>query len=256
MIYAKWYYGHFVTSDNHYIDFDEGGPELSAIIRSGSYTLEEFAEEIATQMTAVSTLPQIYSASVDRASRVITIVSDTASFDLLVTTGSHFGSTGYTLAGFTGADRTGAMTYAGNGPSGSEFRPQFPLQSLADFTEQREYIDSSVNVAASGYVEVVSFGSARFLDCEMKFQTNVSQTRLIANDPAGVANLKDFLESSVQKGRMEFMADVGDPDTFVKCILESTPESQQGTAYKMKRMIGQGLYDYFETGALRFREVF
>lgn len=256
MIYSKWYYGHIVTSDNNYIDFDEGSGEVSVTLRNGSYTLEEFAEEIATQMTVGSLLPQTYTANVSRETRQITIVSDTSNFELLVTSGSHVGASAYALAGYTGADRTGAQSYTGNLGSGDSFEAQFPLQSLTDFSEQKQYLDSSVNVAASGYVEVVSFGAVRYLDCDIKFQTNTPQKRLIMNDPQGFENLKAFMEYAVQKGRMEFMLDSSAPDTYVKCILESTPDSSDGTGYKVKRMIGQNLYDYYETGGLRFREVF
>lgn len=254
MSYSKWYYGHLVTRDNNQLDFDEGGPELTAELRPGSYTLEEFASEIATQLTVEG--GQTYTATVSRETRKITIAA-TSNFTLRVATGTHFGTSAYTLAGFTGSNRTGDNEYVGNAPSGSEFIPQFPLQSLSDFSESREYIDSSVNIAASGYVEVVSFGSIRKMECEVKFQTNIFQKNaVIRNDPDGFQNLKDFMEYAVRKGRMEFILDQGDPSDFVNCILDSTEAGQDGTAYKIKRMIGQNLWEYFETGPLKFREVF
>ena len=253
-IYSKWYYGHFVTAENNYIDFDEGGSELSAILRPGSYTLEEYASEIATQMTAVSTLPQTYTATVNRSSRKITIAS-VASFTLRVTTGTHVGVSGYALGGFV-VNATGT-SLTGTDPSGSAFAPQFPLQSLSDFNEQREYIDSSVNLAASGIVEVVSFGSITRMDCEIKFQTNVAQANyLIKNDPNGFQNFKDFMEYAVRKGRMEFILDQASPASFVKSILDKTSASQQGTGYELKRMTSMKLWDYYESGPLSFREVF
>lgn len=251
-IYSKWYYGHLITSDNNAIDFDEGGAELTATLRPGSFTLEEFADEIAAQMTSVGA--QTYTAAVNRASRRITI-SAAGSFTLRVTTGTHLGTTAYTLAGFI-ANSTGTTATGANG-SGSEFAPQFPLQGLVDFSQQREYIDSSVNIAASGYVEVVSFGSITRMDCQIKFQTNVAQANyLIKNDPAGFQNLKDFMEYGVQKGRMEFIVDQSAPASFVKCILDKTSASQNGTGYELKRMISEKLWDYYESGPLGFREVF
>jgi hypothetical protein len=254
MIYSKWYYGHLITSDNNKIDFDEGGSELTATIRPGSYTLEEFADELASQMTATG--GQTYTTSVNRAARLITL-SATSNFTLRVSTGTHAGTTAYLLAGFTGSNRTGDNEYTGDTESGEEFAPQFPLQSLSDFSEQREYIDSSVNMAASGYVEVVSFGSIRRMDCEIKFQTNVAQTNLlIKNDASGFQNFKDFMEYAIKKGRMEFMLDQSDPDSFVNCILDKTDKSQNGTAYELKRMNSMKLWDYFESGSLSFREVF
>jgi hypothetical protein len=253
--YAKWYYGHIITADNNYIDFSEGGPQISAVLRPGSYTLEEFADEIAAQMTAVSTLPQTYTASVNRASRRITI-SSAGTFQLLVSTGTHSGTSAFALAGFSGANKTGAATYTSLDGSGYEFAPQFPLQSLSDFSESKEYLDSSVNVAASGQVEVVNFGSVSYMDCEIKFQTNVTQANyLIKNDSSGFQNLKDFLEYAIKKGRMEFILDQAAPENWVKCILEKTPANNMGTAYQIMRMTSMQLWDYFETGSLRFREV-
>lgn len=250
--YSKWYYGHLITSDNNKIDFDEGGSELTATIRPGSYTLEEFADEIGSQMTSVGA--QTYTASVNRASRRITITA-AGSFTLRVTTGTHLGTTSYTLAGFT-ANSTGTTATGANG-SGSEFAPQFPLQSLSDFSQQREYVDSSVNIAASGYVEVVSFGSITRMDCQIKFQTDIAQANyLIKNDPSGFQNLKDFMEYAVRKGRMEFITDQAAPASYVKCILDKTSASQNGTGYELKRMIADKLYDYYESGPLGFREVF
>lgn len=252
--YSKWYYGHLITADNNKIDFDEGGAELTATLRPGSFTLEEFADEIATQMTEASTLPQTYTATVNRASRRITI-SSAASFTLRVTTGTHLGTTAYTLAGFT-VNATGTSLTGANG-SGYEFAPQFPLQGLSDFSEQRDYIDSSVNIAASGYVEVVSFGSITRMDCEIKFQTNVAQANyLIKNDPVGFQNFKDFMEYGIKKGRMEFILDQAAPASFVKCILDKTSANQHGTGYELKRMTSMKLWDYYESGPLSFREVF
>jgi hypothetical protein len=254
MSYSKWYYGHLITRDNNQIDFDEGGSELTAELRPGSYTLEEFADEIAAQMTTEG--GQVYTATVSRETRKITI-SATSNFTLRVATGTHLGTTAYLLAGFTGANRTGDNEYVSNNSSGSEFIPQFPLQSLSDFSESREYIDSSVNIAASGYVEVVSFGSIRKMECEIKFQNILNQkVGPIRNDPSGFQNLKDFLEYAVRKGRMEFMVNEGDPSSYVDCILDTTEAAQDGTGYKIKRMIGQNLWEYFETGPMRFREVF
>jgi len=251
--YSKWYYGHLITADNNKIDFSEGGgPELTATLRPGSYTLEEFADELASQMTAVG--GQTYSTSVNRASRRITI-SAPSSFTLRVTTGTHLGTTAYTLAGFI-TNSTGTTATGANG-SGSEFAPQFPLQGLLDFSQQREYVDSSVNIAASGYVEVVSFGSITRMDCEIKFQTNVAQANyLIKNDPSGFQNFKDFMEYGIKKGRMEFILDQSVPSNYVKCILDRTGASQNGTAYELKRMISDKLWDYYESGPLGFREVF
>jgi hypothetical protein len=52
------------------------------------------------------------------------------------------------------------------------------------------------------------------------------------------------------------MPDRNNPNSFEIFILESTPESQDGTAFRLLENFGDGLAFHFETGVLRFRKVF
>lgn len=161
------------------------------------------------------------------------------------------------MIGFTATDFTGLTSYTGTLPSGKEFIPQFILQEFVDFDNNIKSSQASVNESGSGVVEVISFGRIKFMECNVRFQTNTAMPKNapIDNDSSGVANLRDFLDDATLKGDLEFIPDRDDPDTFTTCLLESTPESREGVDFKLKEQFGDGLAGYFQSGKLIFREV-
>lgn len=253
--FSVFYYGQEVTSFSFAFDFNEGAGELQATIPIGSYTLSEIATELQTQLNSVGTLT--YQVTVNRVTRVITISAD-GNFSILRGTGTRAGQGVYPVIGFSGStDLSGSSSYVADGPSGSEYRPQFILQDHVSTDNQREFIDPSINEAASGEQEIIRFGTRRFLDCNIKFSTNIFQPSgaPILNQANGVANLRAFMEYATEKLKIEYMPDVNTRGTFEKLILESTPESRDGTNFKLKEMYSMNLAGYFETGVLRFRKV-
>lgn len=249
-------YGHTIDVTNNYIDFDEGGGELSAIITSGSYTLGDFADEIARVMNAAGA--NTYSVSVDRTSRNITISAD-ATFSLLVTTGTHTAISAFALMGFT-TNRSGVATYESDGASGSYYEPQFRLQSYMAFNENKKTVDSKVNESSSGNVEVVTYGSKRLMKCEIKFASDIvaiggKKQEAIDANATGVQDLIDFMEYITTKAPIEFVPDKTVPATFDECILESTAQSRDGVDYELRNMYAEGFLDYYKTGTLTFRKL-
>lgn len=255
--FSVFYYGHTVTAENYAIDFKEGGSEIQASLNIGDYTLSEYAVEIARAMNAASA--KTYTVSVNRTNRKLMIAVDSGTFSLLTTTGSRAGISAFSMMGFSGADKTGASSYLGDTGSGSEYLPQFILQDHIAPENFRKFIQPTVNESASGKVEVVRFGEKRFLECRIMFATDIAQvgqaTTLIKDNPTGVLDLRTFLEYATTKARMEFMPNVDARSTFNKVILESTPESNEGTDFKLEEMFGKNMPGYFDTGKLRFREV-
>lgn len=251
--YSSFYYGHTIDTTNYAIDFKEGaGPELQATVSPGSYSLEDFAQAVATALNTAGALN--YTASVDRVSRKITFAADGV-FSLLVATGSRLANTAFTLAGFTGADRTGAATYEGNAVSGFVYYPQFILQDHIPKEKNIKAIDPVVNKSAAGVTEVVRFGTERMVTCNIKYITDTTMppSSPIVNNASGVEDAIDFIEYAVQKKPFEYMPDKDAPDTFDKVILESTPKSPQGTDYEMKELYDQQLPGFFETGKIVMR---
>jgi hypothetical protein len=241
---SAFYFGHTITVANASLDFDEGGPELQANLNPGDYTLEEFLGEVKRAMDAVGALT--YSVSIDRTTRIITIAS-TSNFRLRVASGTRFGTTAYTLMGFTGADRSGAATYNGNAGSGSEYLPQHKLWDYVSDDDLVEKTDAVVNTSASGKVQVVLFGTTMFIEFKMGFATNkiISPCQPeIETRTDGVAKLRAFMSYTITKAKFEFMPDRTNRNAFKKVLLERTDESRDGTAFRLsERKYAPGYYD-------------
>ena len=256
--YSAWYYGIVVTGDNNILSFSEdGGLEEFAFLRTGSYTITDFAFEIARAMNEVAEENE-YSVLVDRSQRLLTIQAVNASplnFDLKVASLTS-GNPVFETAGFVGSDRTGGTSYQGTLPVGSSYTTQFKLQDFIDFQDNQKAQESKVLQSATGEVEVVKFGNVQIMECNLLFITDIQQDvgSYIRSNPNGVNDARDFLLYAITKGPMEFIPDIVDPDTYTKCILEFTPESQDGTGFKLKEEYTRGLVGYFTTGRLGFRK--
>jgi hypothetical protein len=251
---SAFYYGHIVDETNNNLSFDEGGSELIGVLNVGAYTLTDYANEVIRALNEAGA--DTYSVVINRATRILTISSDGTTFNILTTSGSTAGTTAWTMAGFTGADKTGSLSYAGDTGSGSAFLPQFLLQSYVSFDDNVRFNKSRVYESASGIVQSVSYGTLNFMECNVKFATNIDQGKNspIETNLTGEADLRAFLNGVIQKGNIEFIPDRDTPATFTKCVLESTPASKQGTAFVMKELYGMGLAGYWETGKLVFRK--
>jgi len=249
---SSFNYGHTITSSNYAINFNEGAGELTASLNIGDFTLEEMAIETARAMTAAGT--QTYSCVVDRSTRKLTI-SATSNFDLLITSGSSVSVGAFSLLGFTGADVTGANSYEGNNASGSQYVPQFYLQSYTGPEDWKEASSASVNESGSGIPQVVSFGTVQFLELNIAWVTDLDQgnNSPIETNLNGISDLRNFLDNITNKTRIEFMPDKDTPSTYHNLIIESTESNKDGVGYKIKRM--RDLAKYFQTGIIKFRKV-
>jgi hypothetical protein len=252
--FSVFYYGHVVTADNNIINFDEGSGEFSAELDVGSYTLTQYAAEVARAMTLEGN--QVYTVDVNRSTRVLTI-SAPGNFSLLCSTGSQNASAAWSMMGFsTSSDRTGTNTYAANSGSGSQFAPQFILQDHVDSDHWIQAADATVNETANGEVEVVRFGSKSFFQCNIMYITNITQDgTIIQTNGSGVSNALAFMNALIQKAPIEYMPDIDDRETYESLLLESTPESRDGVGFRLREMYDKGLPGYFETGNLKFRVI-
>jgi hypothetical protein len=249
--FSIFYYGHEITVSNNIINFDEGGGELAATLEVGFYSLTDFAIEVQRALNDAGALT--YTVSVNRTTRLITI-SAGSNFSLLFDTGTQAAVAPFTLLGFDEDDFTGASTYTGTLPSGSQYVPQFRLQNYSSSDDNISLIDAVVNKSANGRVQVVRFGTERFFEMAMKYLTNTAMDgQVILNNPNGLADARDFFEYAVNKAPMEFMPSISARSTFYKVLLESTPESRDGVAYKLKEMVNQNIPGLYETGNLKFR---
>lgn len=250
--YSKFYYGYVIDNTNYQINFKEGAPELLAELNAGSYTFETFADEIARALNDAGALT--YTVTANRSTRTLTIAAG-STFQLLTSSGSNVGSSPWTLMGFTGADRTGTNTYTGNGTAGSEYIPQFYLQSYVSSDDWQQTLDPAINKTASGRVEVVSYGVESFVQFQIKFATDIAQggNGPIRSNSTGVDDLRDFMQFVITRGPIEFMPNLNSPSTFQTLIHDSSADSNTGTAYKLKELYDRSLPGYFETAILKFR---
>lgn len=250
---SAFYYGHTITRLNNAIDFSEGGPELQATLNNGDYTLEEFLAEVQRALNAAGALN--YTVSVNRTTRVITIAAS-GTFSLLAATGTRIGTGAWSLMGFNATDLTSAATYNSQNGAGSEFLPQVIAYGYTPSTHFMDKNDAVVNESAGGLIQVVQFGTNRFLECELQLNTNLTirtQQPEIENNASGLDDFVDFMNYSVTKAKMEFMPDRANRNGFQKVFLESTEFSKKGTGFKLKEVQkGPG---YWNSGRLVFRAV-
>lgn len=250
--FSGFIYGHDISEDNQFIDFNEDGfTEIGAQIKIGSYTLASFIDAVSNAMNEAG--DSTYTVTVNRTTRLITITGS-APFNITVTSGSHFAISAFSLMGFS-TNRSGSNTYTADLPSGFLYEPQYKLQRYVDFSDIVESADSSVNTSASGIVEVVSFGQNQFMECNITYATNIIGQGVIKNNSAGVTDLRAFMNYAIQKKPMEFIPNLAAPTVFISCILERTQKNSKGVGFQLYELYSRGLANYFETGTLTFRKV-
>ncbi len=255
--YSGWTFGHTITDDNKYLQFQEMSGIKTATLNVGAYSLGSFVNEIARAMNAAS-LDETYTTSLDRTTRKITITG-TNNFDLLITSGTLASQSVFSLAGFNGADLTGAASYEGDSPSGSFFEPQFLLQEFADFDIEQRANNVSINESPTGIIEVIKYGDLNFMNCNIKYQKNQavdeprSKGNILRYSQTGFTDLLNFMRYAATKAPLEFFPDAETTD-FTECILESAVGAKDGTGFRLKELYTEGFADWYETGKIVFRK--
>jgi hypothetical protein len=243
-----------ITTARQNINFNEGAGELSAQVAVGAYTPTELSLSLKTALDAAGT--QEYFVTFNRDTRRYTI-SAASNFDLLVSSGSQIGTSPFTLIGFTGADKTGSNSYTSNIEVGSAYYPQFKLQEYVAPGFFKQKIDPSVNEAASGILEVLTFGTRSLVRFRIPFVSNaqgLSDCRYILPDSNGVQNTLSFLDFLITKSKIEFNPDRDNASSeFYTLILETTGSGGDGTSYILRERTDESLRDVYDTGLLTFR---
>lgn len=248
--FSKFYFDFQVNIDQLYISFNEGSGEILAPVDVGNYSITNGISKVQSAMTDNGT--QAYTVSFDRSTRLVTI-SAASNFSLLVSS-STVTTTLFQVLGFTGSDRTGASSYTGNLPCGSQYLPQFVLQDYIAKEHYVKSVDATIKKTATGQVEVVRFGTEAFIQANIKYATNKRMDNgVIKNNPSGVEDLAAFMSFAIQKQPMELMLDASTPATFIDVILEKTPADSNGTGFQLKELYDKNLPGFFETGVLLFR---
>ena len=246
-----FYYGIEVTSDNKYIDFDEGGPEINAELTPDSYSLSELGDHVCEVLSAAGN--QVYTCSIDRDTRIITI-SATSSFDILWSSGTNTARNASSLLGFANTDTGSVTSVAGISAIGLTFEPQFLLQDYLDKADNQELIDPSVNISANGTVETIKFGDQQFYEMSFKFINNgVLSGSPFTYNATGKDEFNSFMQDIINKNTFEYMPNKNNRSTFDKVILESLRGNRKGTGYRLKELVGKGLPGVYELNNVRLR---
>jgi len=250
---SVFYYGTTITKLNQNLDFSEGGPEITAAIGVGDYTLSEFADAVGTAMTLAGT--QTYTAVINRTLRKITI-SAASTFQLLSLTGTHAGSSPWVLLGYTTvSNKTGTNTYLSQNGTGSEYRPQLLMDNYIQPEDFEVKESAVVNTSTNGVVQTLQFGDGQRMQCNLRGATDLLniKTSPFFENAAGVQALRDFMKYLITKAKIEFMPDVDTRGTFYKMLLESTGADRNGTRFMINNM--DGANRFFQSGVLTFRKV-
>ena len=249
---SAWTYGHTVELEKNFLPFDEGGSEIVAELRIGSYTLNSFANEIARALNESGT--QEYAVLLDRASRLLT-VSAPSNFGLHVTSSSLTGSTVFPLMGFT-LEKSGSNSYSSDEESGEIFYPQIPLQNYVSFEDRYKANNVTVNETGTGKVEVIKYGNVNYMRCNITLQTDIEQGReSYVENRQGETELRAFMKYATTKAPMEFIPDRDDMNTYTDCLLEKTPFDSKGTGAELKELYTKGFANWWESGTIEFREI-
>lgn len=251
--FSKFYYGFDVNENNYLLDFTDTGGVNLATVQIGSFTLTNGLTQVADAMNDAG--DQAYSVTMDRSTRLVTI-SAPGVFSLEVGSGPSSGASIFSTIGFTGSDRSGSNSYTGNLPVGTSYEPPFILQDYIVPEHFQDSIDPTVKTSADGTVEVVRFGTENFLQASIDWVTNLPMDgKLIKSSPTNVEQLVSLMDFLTTKSPFEFIPDESDPNTFINLLLEKTPDSTNGTGFKLKELIGRNLPGFYQTGILLFRVV-
>jgi hypothetical protein len=253
-VHSIFFYGHKIDENNNLINFKEGaGPEKTAEIPVGSYTLTKFLSTIVASLNGASSLE--WTGSVDRSTRVVTLVASGAA-SLLFGTGATALNSPAALLGFNATDLLNLTSFVGAFGSGSEYRPQFPLQSYIGKNKNKKLVNAVVTKSASGdNVSVQSFGVDRMIKGNIRYITNQPTDGKLRGNPNAVEEAQTFMDYLVEKHPIEFMENENDPDVFDRVYLDSAGTGMDGTSYELIEYVDRNLPEFYETGLLTFKVI-
>jgi hypothetical protein len=251
---SKFYFGVSVDPENNVLDIDEGTGSFPVTLAVKAYAPSEIATALSSALNQAGTLN--YSVTLNRTTRLLRITASGA-FSIRRATGPNSASNIYSVLGFPGGtDLTGLSQYEGTAGVGFEFEPQFYLLDYVPLEHNIKSVKASINETGSGAVEVIRFGTKRYMECSIDF---ISDQKFIGDEiwesnVNGVSDALNFMGFAIEKATMEFMPNRLDVANYTKLVLESTESDSQGVGFRLIEMLdyGAGIY---RTGRLVFREI-
>lgn len=243
-------YGFQVSNTNNYIPFKNagGGIEIDAIVPSSFYTLGTLATAIALAMNTADPA-NTYTVTVNRTlssnlQNRITIATNGAYLSLLFSS-SVFASVSISpLINFGASDLTGSTTYTNSVTSGTALQTTWYGKNYQPPSLFLNNI-GTVNVAASGIKEGISWSIQQFIMVEFQYEAQANV----------LANWNPFMTWIIKQRPFEFTPETMTPATTYSVTLETASGGDKGLGFQMKEMVPDFPFVY-TTGPLKFRLVF
>lgn len=244
---SSFIYGFSVTMDNNTFVIDETGTYINCVIRVGQYSYTEYAQAVQDALNSYG--GQIYTVTAQRDRKLL--ISALSQFKVLPT---HIGSAidAHPMMGFT-VDTDYSTLHESDSLAGSEYFPQYMLQDYSSLESNIEYRNKVINRSTNGTMEVISYGTDRYMECNIKLITDLEVgDSPIVNNQNGVFDAVNFLTYCSSKGKIEFIPDLLDRNTFHTLRLHTTQYNSDGMGFKLTE--DSNFRDVYETGLLKFLE--
>jgi hypothetical protein len=242
-------YGYSIDITNQFIDFKSSsiGPVITATIPAGDYNLTDLMTQIAAALMLADPL-NTYTVSVNRTiaggtQNRVTIATNGAYLSLLFSSGAHAAASPAYLLGFQSYDQNGKTSYTATSSSGTIIIPVQNGYNWVSPTRNR-VVMGSVNVAASGSKEAITFQLQQFFSVDFRYETENTIDDV----------WQYFFNWAIQQKEFEFTPEITNPNVFYPCTLETTEEAGNGLAWQAKEMLPEfpGLY---QLGKMKFRVI-
>lgn len=244
---SAFLYGLEVTANNRSIDFKavSGGPQISASLNLGFYSLTDLITAIAAAMNSAD-FNNVYTVSVNRTvnsgtENRITISTNGSYLSFLFGSGTRAASTIAPLIGFTSTDKTGSTTYTGSFSSGTFVLPkEFGYNYIPQ--EMNRKVFGSLNITASGDKEAIVFQIQKFFQVQFKYEPEAYV----------ISDWTPFMTWAIQQKPLEFTPDLSAPSVVLNCTLEKTGADSKGLSYMFKEMLPQFPF-FYDSGLMTYR---
>lgn len=242
-------YGIEITKFNRYIDFQTTfeGPQFSAALSVGYYSLTSIANEVVRAMTAADAANSFY-CTVDRtylsgSANRITIGCGTSGYlNLLFHSGTHTVNTAASVLGYSITDYTGSIYYQNASSIGTYLRPSLYGYNYVPF-ELNQEVQGSRSIAVSGIKEAIVFNIMKFGSIEFKFEPK-----------SKIAEWTAFMQWAIQQRPFEFTPEIASPSTYYEVTLDTSSRGSNGMGFRFSEQLPQ-FPNYYQTGKLEFRQV-
>ena len=244
---SAFLYGLEVTANNRSLDFKavSGGPQISATLPLGFYSLSDLLTAVAAAMNTADNL-HTYTVTVNRTvnsgtENRVTIATNGIFLSLLFASGTRAASTIAPLLGYTSTDKTAALTYTAQASSGIFVLPkEFGYNYIPP--EMNRKVFGSLNITASGQKEAIVFQIQKFFQVQFKYEPEAYV----------ISAWTPFMTWAIQQKALEFTPDLSLPSNVINCTLEKTGADSKGLGYAFKEMLPNFPF-FYDSGMLTFR---